>query len=221
MCFFFALFSSPDVQPQQTVTSQKPDKPEKPENNENGKGQTGTKPVHKWPIRPGVHVHVNGLHTLGGISTVAGGSIKNPDISGFSYGAKNSASCSGSDSASNTSQNDPANPVSEPDGGSDPVPDNDEEEPSKIARGTSTDSKENLNKSENISSNANNNNNNAKSQSNATPPTVSPNSSQVLKGIWKAYFLSIYFLFLKLNIRYSFLTFSFNSFVRTLCNIYE
>ena len=184
---FFALFSSPDVHPQQTVTSQKPDKPDKPENNENGKGQTGTKPVHKWPIRPGVHVHVNGLHTLGGISTVAGGSIKNPDISGFSYGAKNSASCSGSDSASNTSQNDPANPTSEPDGGSDPVPEHDEEEPSKMARGTSTDSKENLNKTENISSNANNNNNNlnhnAKSQSNAAPPIVNPNSSQVLKGI--------------------------------------
>ena len=24
----------------------------------------GGKPVHKWPIRPGVHVHVNGLHPL-------------------------------------------------------------------------------------------------------------------------------------------------------------
>ena len=26
-------------------------------------------PVHKWPLRPGVHVHVNGLNTLTGGST--------------------------------------------------------------------------------------------------------------------------------------------------------
>merc|ERR1719204_3010196 len=29
----------------------------------NGTGN-GEKPVHKWQIRPGVHVHVNGLHPL-------------------------------------------------------------------------------------------------------------------------------------------------------------
>ena len=39
------------------------------------------KPVHKWPIRPGVHVHVNGLHVLNSSS----GST---EITGFSYGAR-------------------------------------------------------------------------------------------------------------------------------------
>lgn len=37
--------------------------------------------MHKWPIRPGVHVHVNGLHVLNSSS----GST---EITGFSYGAR-------------------------------------------------------------------------------------------------------------------------------------
>ena len=46
------------------------------------------KPVHKWPIRPGVHVHVNGLHMLNN-STNSG-----EQISGFTYGARNNSSVS-------------------------------------------------------------------------------------------------------------------------------
>ena len=52
----------------------------------------GGKPVHKWPIRPGVHVHVNGLHMLNN-STTSG------EISGFTYGARNNSSVA-SDTAS-------------------------------------------------------------------------------------------------------------------------
>lgn len=37
----------------------------------------------KWPIKPGVHLHVNGLHSLGK-------SVK--PINGFSYGTKHSTS---------------------------------------------------------------------------------------------------------------------------------
>ena len=177
---FFAFLSSQDTQPQpqQTVTTL--EKPEKPD--ENGKsGQTGNKPVHKWPIRPGVHVHVNGLHTLGGASTGAGGSAPVPDISGFSYGAKNTGS--GSDSASNTSQHDTGNPVSETDGGSSDHPLPDETDSSKPAKGTSTESPVKENHDSDISS-QNNNNDNATSQPlSATPPPVSAKSSQVFKGI--------------------------------------
>ena len=56
---------------------------------------TTDKPVHKWPIRPGVHVHVNGLHMLNNSST------SGEQISGFTYGTKNNSSvCAGSDTAS-------------------------------------------------------------------------------------------------------------------------
>lgn len=59
------------------------------------------KPIHKWPLRPGVHVHVNGLDTLAGNDC-----NKVNQISGFSYGAKNSSSSSSaSDSVSNASSN--------------------------------------------------------------------------------------------------------------------
>jgi hypothetical protein len=155
---FFALCSTQD-QPQQTMTTQKP---EKPENSENGK-TSGSKPVHKWPIRPGVHVHVNGLHALGGISTV---NAAPTDISGFSYGAKNSTGGSGSE----TSHNDSGNPI--PNSG-------DDSEPEKVAKGTCTDSTESVNK-EKAGQNINNNNNNASSQSNCD--LNSSNSSQESKG---------------------------------------
>jgi len=63
---------------------------------------TGAQPVHKWPLRPGVHVHVNGLTTLTGSDNKI-----NHQINGFSYGAKTSrsSSSSGSDWVSNTSSN--------------------------------------------------------------------------------------------------------------------
>ena len=142
------------------MTSQKP---EKPENSENGK-TSGTKPVHKWPIRPGVHVHVNGLHTLGGISTV---NVAPTDISGFSYGAKNSTGGSGSE----TSHNDSGNPI--PTSG-------DDSEPEKLAKGTCTDSTESDNNEKVSQNNNNNNNNNASSQSNGD---LNPSkSSQESKG---------------------------------------
>ena len=60
---------------------------------------------HKWPIRPGVHVHVNGLHTLNNSS--GDNPAASVEISGFTYGARNSSSVgggSGSDSASNQDQ---------------------------------------------------------------------------------------------------------------------
>ena len=62
----------------------------------------GPQPVHKWPLRPGVHVHVNGLTTLTGSDNKI-----NHQINGFSYGAKTSrsSSSSGSDWVSNTSSN--------------------------------------------------------------------------------------------------------------------
>lgn len=41
------------------------------------------KPVHKWPIRPGVHVHVNGLHVLNNSSSEI--------VAGFTYGARSSS----------------------------------------------------------------------------------------------------------------------------------
>jgi len=68
-------------------------------------------PVHKWPLRPGVHVHVNGLNTLTGSDNKI-----NHQISGFSYGAKTSrsSSSSGSDWASNTSSNPELNSDSDP-----------------------------------------------------------------------------------------------------------
>ena len=78
-------------------------------------GQPPSQPVHKWPLRPGVHVHVNGLNTLtggpsGGVPVAAAttnGKL-NHQISGFSYGAtksSRSSSSSGSDWASNASSN--------------------------------------------------------------------------------------------------------------------
>jgi hypothetical protein len=62
----------------------------------------GPQPIHKWPLRPGVHVHVNGLTTLTGSDNKI-----NHQINGFSYGAKTSrsSSSSGSDWVSNTSSN--------------------------------------------------------------------------------------------------------------------
>ena len=71
---------------------------------------SGQPPVHKWPLRPGVHVHVNGLNTLTGSTTKL-----NHPINGFSYGAKTSrsSSSSGSDWASNTSSNQDLNTDSE------------------------------------------------------------------------------------------------------------
>ena len=58
----------------------------------NNSTTTTDKPVHKWPIRPGVHVHVNGLHMLNNSSTSG-------EISGFTYGARNNSSVA-SDTAS-------------------------------------------------------------------------------------------------------------------------
>ena len=65
------------------------------------------KPVqHKWPIRPGVHVHVNGLHTLNNSGNATTSSSSGPTmvpaekITGFSYGARNSNSGSGSSAGS-------------------------------------------------------------------------------------------------------------------------
>jgi len=46
-----------------------------------GSSDSGTEP--KWPIKPGVHLHVNGLHSLGKCAK---------PINGFSYGTKNSTS---------------------------------------------------------------------------------------------------------------------------------
>ena len=67
----------------------------------NGLPTSQVKPIHKWPLRPGVHVHVNGLNTLAGSDC-----NKVNQISGFSYGAKNSSSSSSaSDSVSNASSN--------------------------------------------------------------------------------------------------------------------
>ena len=67
---------------------------------EAGSGGQQQQPQHKWPLRPGVHVHVNGLNTLTGSDNKI-----NHQISGFSYGAKTSrsSSSSGSDWASNNS----------------------------------------------------------------------------------------------------------------------
>ena len=51
-----------------------------------GTSTSETKPVHKWPIRPGVHVHVNGLHVLNNSNP-----SETTKISGFSYGARNNS----------------------------------------------------------------------------------------------------------------------------------
>jgi len=80
-------------------------------NNNNGGGGSspaGTTPSSatssavqpKWPIKPGVHLHVNGLHSLGK-------SVK--PINGFSYGTKHSTSTlpHNASSASNTLQSPP------------------------------------------------------------------------------------------------------------------
>ena len=74
-------------------------------------GSGPSQPVHKWPLRPGVHVHVNGLNTLTGSTTKL-----NQQINGFSYGAKTSrsSSSSGSDWASNASSNQELNSDSDP-----------------------------------------------------------------------------------------------------------
>ena len=81
-------------------------------NNQNDESVANTsteKPIqHKWPIRPGVHVHVNGLHTLNnsGNAPTTGGTgpttVPAEKITGFSYGARNSNSGSGSSAGSST-----------------------------------------------------------------------------------------------------------------------
>ena len=53
--------------------------------NESTNHSASEKPVHKWPIRPGVHVHVNGLHVLNNSNA------SETKISGFSYGARNNS----------------------------------------------------------------------------------------------------------------------------------
>ena len=59
----------------------------------NGTGN-GEKPVHKWPIRPGVHVHVNGLHPLNKSGSSSGGrspgSETGPDCPAGSKGSTGS-----------------------------------------------------------------------------------------------------------------------------------
>ncbi len=139
--FWFIFYVFPDSNQdvtQETVTStQKPDNPdgslEKVEPVDNG--LESSKPVHKWPIRPGVHVHVNGLHTLGGITSV--GIAQTPDLAGFSYGAKNSAgSGGGSDSGSNSNKEDGEFAASES-GNDEAVP---EPQTQRVAKGVSTDS---------------------------------------------------------------------------------
>lgn len=55
--------------------------------------------MHKWPIRPGVHVHVNGLHVLNSSS----GST---EITGFSYGARAHSETEKSTMARGTSTHD-------------------------------------------------------------------------------------------------------------------
>ena len=69
-------------------------------NSNTGSTAAPAQQMHKWPLRPGVHVHVNGLNTLTGGQD----SKINHQISGFTYGAKTSrsSSSSGSDWASNT-----------------------------------------------------------------------------------------------------------------------
>ena len=174
--------SSTQDPPKQTT-----EKTEKSEETESSRlDDSGSKPVHKWPIRPGVHVHVNGLHALGGIATVAGGSV----APGFSYGAKNSTGSSGSE----TSQNDSGNPVPEP--VSEPVP-KDESGNDKVAKGTSTDSSQILNNNSAMNNNtihspnnthgnspnnnSKNNSSNAKKQSNEDVNSSKSNSES--KGI--------------------------------------
>ena len=73
----------------------------------NNSTTTTDKPVHKWPIRPGVHVHVNGLHMLNNSSTSG-------EISGFTYGARNNSSVA-SDTASEKDRG--VDEVTCPDGG--------------------------------------------------------------------------------------------------------
>lgn len=70
---------------------------------------TAEKPVHKWPIRPGVHVHLNGLRALNvvasGDAAAAGGGL--PDakpVSGFTYSARNSGCSPGGCSSSAKSE---------------------------------------------------------------------------------------------------------------------
>jgi hypothetical protein len=72
---------------------------DKNELNHHGHDENEKQPVHKWPIRPGVHVHVNGLHAL---NNSGNANSSNPaEITGFSYGARNSGgSSAASDSAS-------------------------------------------------------------------------------------------------------------------------
>ena len=83
---------------------------------------------HKWPIRPGVHVHVNGLHTLNnsGNAPTSGGAgptmVPAEKITGFSYGARNSNSGSGSSAGSTANCDDISNAGSSTTGHDDIVP---------------------------------------------------------------------------------------------------
>ena len=99
------------------------------------------KPVqHKWPIRPGVHVHVNGLHTLNnsGSTGSPGGTgptmVPAEKITGFSYGARNSGSGSSAGSSTVNSDN-MSNAGSSTTGNEDVIPTKQKEV---MARGTST-----------------------------------------------------------------------------------
>jgi hypothetical protein len=107
------------------------------------------KPVqHKWPIRPGVHVHVNGLHTLNnsGNTVNTGGAgptiVPAEKITGFSYGARNSNSGSGSSAGSSTANcDDISNAGSSSTGNDDMVPNTstlNAKHKEVMARGTST-----------------------------------------------------------------------------------
>jgi len=107
------------------------------------------KPVqHKWPIRPGVHVHVNGLHTLnnsvntGNTGGAGPTNVPAEKITGFSYGARNSNSGSGSSAGSSTANcDDISNAGSSSTGNDDMITNNstlNTKHKEVIARGTST-----------------------------------------------------------------------------------
>ena len=121
------------------------------QNNDESVANTSTdKPVqHKWPIRPGVHVHVNGLHTLNNSNNTSsssnGAGPKPADpgnkISGFTYGARNSNSGSGSSAGSTANCDDLSNAGSSTTGADDAVITTstmNQKHKEVIARGTST-----------------------------------------------------------------------------------
>ena len=146
---------------------------------------SGSKPVHKWPIRPGVHVHVNGLHALGGIAAVSGGGNVAPtDISGFSFGAKNSTGSSGSDSSPNQTGN--SDSESKDDSGVD-----------KVAKGTSTDTKE----EERKDSQPVNGSNASSPNTEDTTKSASESKGSLIVSFWKFAFSHILKLDCKLECR--------------------